>query len=146
MKKKSEKSTNTYVYCRCLKCNKVVSISLTKIKAGQAKECVNCARENLKLGSDLVKISAVDGTSVLSLRKTKNNKNNTSGYNGVNLCKSGRYRANITFKRKQYHLGMYDTPEQAYEARKEAEKQIYGDFLKWYQDTYPERWNKIKNH
>jgi hypothetical protein len=58
------------------------------------------------------------------------NKNSTSGANGV--CKDchGRWRAYINFRRKQYHLGSYNTVEEAVAARKEAESIIYAPYLK----------------
>lgn len=132
-----------YVKCECIKCGSVVSMPITRVKNGYVKTCANCARKNLNKGHDLLKMSAVNGTSVICLQRHQNNKNNSSGFNGVNLCKSGRYRAYINFKRKHYHLGMYDTAEQAHEVRKIAESKIYGDFLEWYKKEYPDRWEKM---
>ena len=34
--------------------------------------------------------------------------------------------------------------EDAVAARKAGEKAIYGDFLKWYAETHPEQWEKLK--
>lgn len=58
-------------------------------------------------------------------------------------AKYGKYRAYVNFKRKQYYLGLYEKIDDALKARKSAEENIYGN-LKWYQDTYPEEWKKIK--
>ena len=57
--------------------------------------------------------------------------------------KGGRFRAYITFRRKQYYLGTFDQIEDAVHARKEAEDKIYGDFLDWYRETYPDRWERL---
>lgn len=38
------------------------------------------------------------------------------------IQKDGSYRAYITFRHKQYHLGVYASLEEAASARKEAEK------------------------
>ena len=109
--------------------------------------CKDCLKTNLDLGHDFVKNAAVDGTLISAIDGRRAiNKNNTTGYNGVNITKSGRYRAYINFKRKQYHLGVYDTAEEAAEARKIAEQKIYGDFLKWYAETYPDKWEKINKN
>lgn len=52
---------------------------------------------------------------------------NTSGFTGVSKFK-GKYRAYITVNNKQKHLGVFDTPEEAYKSRVEAERKYYGDF------------------
>lgn len=130
----------------CPKCQKIFNVRLIHVKRG-IKSCSDCAKTiNLDLGHTFTKNAAVDGTLISAIDgRRKVNKNNTTGHNGVNITKSGRYRAYINFKRKQYHLGVYDTAEEAAEARKIAEKKMYGDFLKWYSETYPEKWEKI-NH
>jgi len=59
-------------------------------------------------------------------------KNNTSGYKGVSLEKrTGRWRASIKVNNKIRHLGTYDTPEEAYEAYKEAAKKLHGEFARF---------------
>ncbi len=73
-------------------------------------------------------ISAIDG-------RRKTNKNNATGVNGVSFMPAyNKYRAYINFKRKQYHLGMFYKLEDAVDARKLAEKEIYGEFLAWYEE------------
>ncbi|MGN0378511.1 MAG: AP2 domain-containing protein [Butyrivibrio sp.] len=141
-------TSSIYVKCQCLKCNSVSSIPLSRVKAGLVKECVSCARKNLNLGREFVKADSVQGTRLSCLDKKSVNKNNTSGYNGVSRCKDGRYRAYINFQRKQYNLGTYKSLEKAHKVRMQAEKEIYGNFKKWYADTFPEKWeqlNKKKN-
>ena len=87
------------------------------------------------------------GTNLTTATRPENlkNSNNTSGYTGVSQLKSGRYRANIKFKCKQYHLGVYDTPEDASKAYQEAKKKLYDGFLEWYQENYPNLWEKYKD-
>ena len=54
------------------------------------------------------------------------NQNNTTGYLGVSQIKStGRYRASLTRDRKQIHLGVFDTAEEAHQAR-QAANEAYG--------------------
>lgn len=54
------------------------------------------------------------------------NRNNTSGYLGVSYMPiKQKYRATITINRKQHHLGLFDTAEQAHQARLAA-NQLHG--------------------
>lgn len=54
---------------------------------------------------------------------------NSSGYVGVSYLKSRRkFRAYITVNGKQISLGLYDSPEKAYQARLKAERKYYGEF------------------
>ena len=57
-------------------------------------------------------------------RKTQ--KNNTSGYTGVSWCKSKRkWRGTIMHEGKRYHLGLFDTPEEAYAAYLKAKAELH---------------------
>ena len=40
-------------------------------------------------------------------------------------------------------MGRYYNIEDAATVRKEAENALFGDFLKWFQEVYPERWEKF---
>jgi hypothetical protein len=56
-------------------------------------------------------------------------RSNKSGFKGV--CKranSDRWSAQIQVNRKQIHLGTFDSPEEAYEAYKEAALKHFGSF------------------
>jgi hypothetical protein len=47
----------------------------------------------------------------------KKHKDNSTGFKGVSYFKStDKYRAQIKFQKKYFHLGYYNTPEQAYDA------------------------------
>lgn len=143
-----DKNKRTYVKCQCLKCNDITSIPLLRIKTGQAKECAACARKNLDLGKEYVKNDSVCHTRISCISGKSVNKNNTSGYKGVCKGRRGKYRAYINFQRHQYYLGEYDTPEEAHAVRMEAEDKIYGNFLNWYAETFPDKWkllNRNKN-
>lgn len=130
----------------CPICGKEFSTLLSRIKTG-IDSCAECARANLDEGQEIAKSAWVEGTSILSITPDRAlNKNSTTGHKGVSRYANGRYRAYITFKRKQYHLGQFDTLEEAIEARQTAEKKIFGDFIKWYAEEYPERWAKINKN
>lgn len=58
-----------------------------------------------------------------SVNKSKPNKNNQSGYRGVCFSKTmNKWQARITINSKGIVLGYFDTKEEAYKVRKEAEE------------------------
>lgn len=143
---KNKTNEDPVMKCVCSICGSETEIPLVRLKAGRAKTCVKCARKNLKAGNEIKEMANVDGTLITAIdgRRTLN-KNSSSGYNGVSwMPKLGKYRAYIYFKRKQYHLGSYERIEDAIAARKEGEKAIYGNFLEWYKESYPDQWEKIQ--
>ena len=85
------------------------------------------------------------GSKVTTVTRTTVNRNSTTGVTGVSKTKRGYYRAYITFRRKQYHLGEYADLKSAADARKSGEEAIYGDFVAWYAENYPEEWKKIQH-
>lgn len=132
--------------CKC-DCGNIAEYPLRRLLEGGAKACEKCREKNLDLGRQFVKETAVDGTVPIALSsKRKVNKNSTTGARGVSYMeRQGKYRAYINFQRRQYYLGSFNKIEDAIEARKIAEKKIYGDFFKWYQEAHPEQWEKIKD-
>lgn len=86
----------------------------------------------------------VSGTDALRIVNNAPYSNNTSGYTGVSFDISvGLWKAAITFRGKKYYLGGYQSKEDAINARIRAEKQLHGNFLKWYAKAYPSQWEKI---
>lgn len=68
-----------------------------------------------------------------ALIANKKSRRNTSGVKGVSYDRNrNKWSAEIMFQRKRYRLGRYDTLEKAAKVRKEAEDQLHGDFLDWY--------------
>ena len=66
-----------------------------------------------------------------NMRNITITKSNTSGYKGVGWSKvSQKWRAYITANKITYHLGLFDTKEQAADAYKIAAKKIHGVFAK----------------
>lgn len=66
---------------------------------------------------------------------TKPQSNNKSGYPGVWYDeKWDTYRVYISFKKKRYYLGTYDNKDMAISVRKEAEDNLFKDFLDWYNE------------
>lgn len=101
----------------------------------KSRESMNKLNENRN--DYLEKRGFVDGT-VTWAKDIKVNSKNTSGYKGVGFIKAkagrrkkGAWRAYITVRKKQIHLGMYENKEDAIAVRKLAEKKnLYkkGDF------------------
>ena len=71
-----------------------------------------------------------------NLANQKLRKDSTSGFKGVskNQSKTNPWRAYINRKdgkkTKQYHLGLFKTPEEAARAYNEKAKELFGDFAK----------------
>lgn len=143
-----DKNNQIIMLTECLNCGSMTTIPLARITNGQAKRCANCNINNLKRGHEISKIASVDGTNVLTIDGRRSvNKNSSTGETGVSYShKTGKYRAYINFKRKPYHLGLYEKKEDAVNARKEAEKNIYGNFINRYRNEYPERWEKLQKN
>ncbi len=142
---KSSAYYRPYMFCKCQKCGNISEIPLSRLKSG-VESCEKCAKENLKKGYEIHKIASVDGTLITAIDgHRKINKNSSTHHTGVSwMPKLQKYRAYINFQRKQYSLGLFSRIEDAVAARKEAERQIYGDFLRWYEEAYPENWERLK--
>lgn len=129
---KSLSYKNRAVYlCRC-DCGNIVKVNRSELLAGKTKSCGCIKKENSKKlmdkiqqdGLKAIHKASIDGTNLYSL-KQKTSKNSTTGIKGVSYTKNGKYRAYINLKRKQKHLGVFDTLEEAKKAREEAEKEIF---------------------
>lgn len=117
--------------CRC-DCGNETVVGQSLLQRGRTKSC-GCLQktayvDNLKL---------IDGTSVAVLESLKNRRSSgSSGVTGVyQVRRSGKWVAQITFKRKKYHLGTFDKLEDAVKARKRGEE-MHDDFLEWYYNIY----------
>ena len=125
--------------CRC-DCGNETVVGQTLLQSGKTRSC-GCLqkaqiRDNLRL---------VDGTSVTILEAMKHRviASNTSGYSGVyRERKSGKWRAQITFKGKTHYLGRFDKLEDAVEARQRAEV-LHSDFLESYYAAHPEQRREV---
>lgn len=120
--------------CLC-DCGNETVVSQTLLQKGRTRSCgcllAATARRNLKLaeGTSLAKLEA---------NRTRRFSNNSSGYTGVYLQKrTGKWAAQITFKKKTYYLGSYATIEEAIEARKKGEG-MFEEFLDRYYKEHPE--------
>lgn len=101
--------------CRC-SCGKFVHISSNKLLTGHTQSC-GCYQEE-KRGDGR---TFVDGTCLENIASTKRPKNNTSGRKGVSRSRN-RWAAYITYAKKQYALGRYESIEEATAVREGAER------------------------
>lgn len=122
--------SKTYFLCRCI-CGKERWVAAHTLINGTSMSC-GCKR------TDGDSQALVDGRKIsVTVRKKhldtkyagfgrKENKNNTAGVTGVSFAKGGKYRAYIYVNRKQIHLGVFDTLEDASKARRAAEVKYFG--------------------
>lgn len=98
---------------------------------GRTKSC-GCLNTETRSQSAYSRFGFVDGTSLVGISdKRRLNKNNSSGVRGVTFDKKrNKWVAQITFQRKNYYLGRYDTKEEAIAARKAGEEKYYGKYRK----------------
>ncbi|MCW6682090.1 AP2 domain-containing protein [Aerococcaceae bacterium NML160702] len=121
--------------CKCTCGNETIA-KASYILNGRCKSCGCLKKENSKKlmkniqqkGLKKVLDASIDGTNINSLNQ-KISKNNTSGIKGVYLLPNGRYRASISFRRKNIHLGVFDTIDEAKRARIEAEEKYFKPYL-----------------
>ena len=123
--KSDTKSRCRIWHCEC-KCGNECDVLYDDLVSGKVQSC-GCLRK------EKIKELYVEGTAPCKLDGNKIRTTNTSGVTGIWFDKSReKWCAEITFKKKKYYLGRYEKKEDAVEARKIAEDNIFGDFLKWY--------------
>ena len=123
----TDKTGHALWLCKC-DCGNDFVATATDLRAGRVKSC-GCYRAagvgNAK------KADKVNGTSLGHIKNGTVYNNSRSGVRGVSwYSRSQKWRATIKFKGRQKYLGLYDSIEEAEAARKEAELEIYGGFLK----------------
>ena len=115
--------------CRC-DCGAITykaTDTLTNPDISMCKECaVRYATEKMR-----EKAGFAEGTQISRIQSDKSPSTNTSGARGVYYDKkSGKWRARLKFKGKLMSFGIYDNFEEAVKARKAAEEEYFGEFLK----------------
>ncbi len=117
--------------CKCA-CGNTVVLSSSKLKSRTIFSC-GCLRKELARGKTPYaneRRGEIDGTVLAMLKGEQPYLSNSTGYRGVSYNKSlGKYTAQICFKRKKYHLGVFADPEQAHQAYLLAKEEIHLAFL-----------------
>lgn len=121
--------------CRC-DCGNETLQSANVLLSGRVVSCGCRKQETDRLRQ---KLDYVDGTCIQFITNTeKISERNSSGYRGVRSV-GNKWQARISFKKKYYSLGTYDNLEEAIRARKKAEGVLFGEFLDWYYETFPDK-------
>lgn len=124
--------------CDCSCGNTGVIANPQDLRRGSKKSC-GCIHKG---DEAFAKSLYVEGTAPCKLNGNNIRSTNTSGVTGVWYDKRrGKWTAEIVFQKKKHYLGRFEDKEEAIKVRKEAEKNIFGDFLKWY-EAYKE---ELKN-
>ena len=115
--------------CRC-DCGAIVYKATDTLTNPALSMCADCAA---KYAAEKMRAGAgyVNGTQISRLKGDQPNATNASGVRGVCLDRhSGKWRARLRFRGETVHLGYYDRLEDAVKARRQAEEDYYGEFLK----------------
>ena len=120
--------------CKC-DCGNTKIVSSKNLMYEFVKSC-GCLREDFCKNELRKKYQEyrIEGTNVAFLKSKKLNSNNKSGVRGVHKNKRGKWRAEIVFKKKYYHFGVYDNFEDAVKARKEAEERLFKPVIEKYEN------------
>lgn len=129
----TEKRTHNcsvYWHCRC-DCGNEIDVSADALIQGKCQSC-GCLKKELT--SEVYKrLHIKDNTSVEWLMNRKARKDNTSGFQGIDIRKNGQYRVTIGFKKRRFYLGYYSHFDIAIKVRKQAEEIIHENYIQAYQ-------------
>lgn len=112
--------------CRC-DCDRECRYPLKTLRQGSAKSCGCLKKENDALQRSL---HYVDDTCIEFIDNIQKS-NDSEHHRGVDY-QHGKWRARITFRKKDYYLGSYVQLTDAVRVRKEAEEALFGGFLETY--------------
>lgn len=136
------KKKYTVWMCECLLCGRIVEVYHDSLVSGLATSC-GCQKHERDM-SQKIKDTFFDGTQIVKLCASPT-KANKSGVVGVNWDKArDKWQAGIRFRGHRYNLGRYADLEEACKVRRDAEKELHGNFLEWYAKTYPDKMEKLK--
>ena len=120
--------------CRC-DCGQETVVITKRLRDGHRTSC-GCDNENFGKPPNVAgraSLTYVEGTCVEMIQSDTVRRNNTSGVTGVDwLTRKRRWRASICFKGVRRSLGTFENFDDAVEARKRAEAELYQPFLEKY--------------
>jgi len=116
--------------CRC-DCGNTLTAFRQKLQDGDTQSC-RCLRDEIR------EEDYFEGTQITHIRNKTVWSTNTSGVRGVSWnATRQKWEAHITFKYKKYNLGLHAKISDAAAIRKQAEEEIFGKFLEWYDSQFP---------
>lgn len=123
-------------HCKC-DCGNEVDVFAGNLLQGRTQSCGCWNREqNAKMHEHM---HYQDDTCIERLERVRReNARNKAGFRGLYQTKNGKYRASITFQKKHYTLGYFDTFDEAVHARLEAEETL--------QTGYMEAFDRYERH
>lgn len=124
-----DRKGSIYWHCRCI-CGNEIDVTQNQLMHGNYQSCGCLKEENQKRIS--TRSHRIDGTCIEILEKRKHRKDNRSGFRGVCQMKNGKYRVDIGFKRKRYHIGTFKDFDKAVQMRLIAEHLLHDGFVKAY--------------
>lgn len=117
--------------CRC-DCGREAVVTTLRLRDGHRTSC-GCDQEHFGEPPAVIgraSLNYVDGTCVEMIRASTKRCNNTSGVPGVDwVARKQRWRATICFKGTRHYLGSYKKFDDAVQARKRAEEELFAPFL-----------------
>ena len=126
--------TRTAWQCRC-DCGQEIVVSTRDLRRGRRTSC-GCDRSQPTGEYGRASLTYVDGTCVEMIRANTRRRNNTSGEPGVEWRRDQKtWRASICFKGRRRYLGNYPKFEDAVNARKQAEAELFEPFLREFAET-----------
>jgi hypothetical protein len=112
--------------CEC-ECGNIVIVAKENLKLHRTISCGCFSKKNIKKVAKTMHF--IEGTIAEKLNKTIS-KNNTSGYRGVSWHSvKKRWEARIGLRGKFYHLGYFESIEDAIVARENAEEKLWTPIL-----------------
>lgn len=114
--------------CEC-ECGKTATRVYGSLVSKGSVACDNCAK--ISQANAVREKNFKDGTQPCAIKLDKSPSTaNKSGVVGVNWDKSrGKWQASLRFKGHKYNLGRFEKIEDAIEARKTAEIEIFGKYI-----------------
>ena len=126
--------------CRC-DCGQDAVVTTRDLRRGRRTSC-GCDKPPVDPspgGYGRASLTYIDGTCVEMIRANTVRSNNTSGVPGVEwMASKQKWRATICFKGRRRYLGSYGKFEDAVQARKRAEAELFDTFLDVYDGKRPE--------
>lgn len=128
---------NYSVIWKCLcECGNTTFVSVSDLKKGAVSSC-GCYRKEYrrnqgkKIGNTHIKNNIIEDTNLQVITRDKPYSSNTSGATGVIWDKDRcKWVAIITFQKKIYRLGRYNSKEEAIEVRQKAEEKLHKEFIR----------------